>query len=117
VRSQAYLSIRQIFLLELEVKVPTLSPKRDKDGAPGRVNLLREPHTGELGRMPGLRQQRLAGGHDRELVQLGGDVAAVGIGFSGGQTLAELNNLFFASTTPANLGPAAGCGHAVLLDS
>jgi hypothetical protein len=58
----------------------------------------------------------LAGGHYRELMQLGGDVGAVGIGFSGGQTLAQLNNLFFAGTTPANLGPAAGCGHAVLLN-
>ena len=67
--------------------------------------------------MPALLQQRLAGGHDREFVQLGGDVGAVGIGFSSGETLAQLNNLFFAGTTPANLWPATGCRHAVLLDS
>lgn len=60
--------------------------------------------------------QWLAGGHDGEFVQLGGDAGAVGVGFGGGQTLAQLNNLFLAGTTPANLGPSAGCGHVVLLN-
>ena len=35
-----------------------------------------------------LLHQWLTGGHDGEFVQLGGDAAAVGIGFGGGQTLA-----------------------------
>ena len=57
----------------------------------------------------GLLQQRLAGRQNGEFVQLGGDAGAVGIGFGGGQALAQLDNFFFAGTAPANLRPAAGC--------
>jgi len=65
--------------------------------------------------MPALLYQGLAWGHDRELVQLGGDAAAVSVGFGGGQALSQLNDFFFAGAAPANLGPAARCGHALLL--
>jgi hypothetical protein len=62
-----------------------------------------------------LFHEGLSGRPDRKLVQLGGDAAAIGVGFGGGQPLAQLDDLFFAGATPANLGPAARCGHAVLL--
>src|SRR5579864_3863642 len=63
----------------------------------------------------GLLHQRLAWRQNRKLVQLGRDAGAVGIGFGGGQALAQLDNFFFAGTAPANLGTAAGCGHQRIL--
>jgi hypothetical protein len=57
----------------------------------------------------GLLYQRLPRRHNREFVQLGDNGIFVGIGFGGGQALAQLDNLVFAGATTANLRPAAGC--------
>ena len=73
------------------------------------------PTNAGIVRPTGLFQQRLARRENGEFVQLGGDAGTIGIGFGGGQTLAQLDNFFFAGTAPANLGPSAGCGHEALL--
>ncbi len=62
-----------------------------------------------------LFQQRLTWGKDRHFVEFGCDTATVGVSLGSSEAFAKLQNLLFASAAPANLGPAAGCGHAVLL--
>ena len=58
-----------------------------------------------------LLEQWLAGRSDGKFLQLRRQAGAVSVGFCGRQALAELKDLVFAGTAPANLGPAAGCGH------
>src|SRR5579863_2500800 len=62
-----------------------------------------------------LLHQRLAGRQDRHFVELGGETALVRVSFGGGEPFAQVRNLDFAGTAPANLRPAAGCGHVGLL--
>jgi hypothetical protein len=45
------------------------------------------------------------------LLQLCRQTGAVSVSFGCRQAFAELMYFFFAGTTAANLGPAAGCGH------
>jgi len=47
-------------------------------------------------------------------VQFGSDAVTVGVGFSGGEALAQVSNFLAAGTAAANLGTAAGCGHALI---
>jgi len=56
-----------------------------------------------------LVEQRLARRCDGELVQLGGDPGAVGIGLSRSETLAEGGDLVLPGAAAANLRAAAGC--------
>lgn len=58
-----------------------------------------------------LLEQWLAGGTDGEFVELGGVAIAIGVGFGGGEALAQVDDFFVAGTAPANFRTAAGCGH------
>lgn len=48
-------------------------------------------------------------------MQFASDAVAVGIGFGGSKPLTQLHNLFFPGAAAANFGPAAWCGHELLL--
>jgi hypothetical protein len=48
-------------------------------------------------------------------VKLSCDASAIAVGFRGSKTFAQLENLFFTGTAPANLRPTAGCRHSGFL--
>lgn len=62
-----------------------------------------------------LFQKRLSGGRDGHLLQLGRDGIAFGVGFGGGQALAQVDDLILSGAAAANFRPATRCGHEGLL--
>ncbi|MFY9912538.1 MAG: hypothetical protein WCF22_09340 [Candidatus Sulfotelmatobacter sp.] len=66
-------------------------------------------------RRKNLLHQWLAWGRDRQFMQFGGDAAAFSIIRCASKAFAKDDDFVMTGSAPTYLGPAAGCGHGLLL--